>query len=121
MSRLSILAGLGLCLISNPAIAAPSRDMLATGNDLVAACTSAKPLEYGMCVGYISGVVDGFLVADRATVCIPAGLTRGQLRDVVVAGIADSPRDSAQEGYVVTLLALSRAFPCRKRPSNAMK
>jgi predicted RecA/RadA family phage recombinase len=118
LSRLSVLVALGLCLTPNTAIAAAPRDGLATGNDLLAACTSPKPLEYGMCMGYISGVVDGFLVGDRTSVCIPAGVTRGQMRDVVLSGIAANPKERTQEAYAGTLLALSRHYPCRKRANQ---
>lgn len=111
----SVFAAAFLLLAAGAASAAEPRDNLATGRDLLAACTSAKALDYGMCVGYINGVVDGFLVTDRTSICMPAGITRGQLRDVVLAGIARSPRESEQEPYVAALLAVSRAFPCQKR------
>lgn len=103
-----------MLLATGAASAGEPRDKLGTGRDLLAACTSAEALDYGMCVGYINGVVDGFLVTDRTSICLPAGVTRGQLRDVVLAGITASPRESEQEPYVAALLAMSRAFPCHK-------
>ena len=121
MSRVSVFAASALCLTSSFASAAEPRDNLATGNDLLAACASPRPLEYGMCMGYISGLVDGFLVADRNIICIPSGVTRGQLRDVVVTGIQGLPKESGQEAYVVALLALAKAFPCRKRRSSGVR
>ena len=115
MTRFFILAAIGLGLASNAASAAKPRDMLATSRDLLAVCTSSKPLEYGMCMGYISGVVDGFLVVDRTSVCITPGITKGELRNIVLSGIAANPKESSQEAYAGVLLALSKAFPCRKR------
>jgi hypothetical protein len=111
----SVFAAAFLFLAAGAAKAAEPRDNLATGRDLLAACTSAKALDYGMCVGYINGVIDGFLVTDRTSICMPVGVTRGQLRDVVLAGITRSPKESEQEPYVAALLAVSRAFPCQKR------
>jgi predicted RecA/RadA family phage recombinase len=119
--RISLMVAMGICLPHYSAIAAAPRDRLATNNDLLAACTSPKPLEYGMCMGYISGVVDGFLVGDRTSICIPAGVTKGQMRDVVLSGIAANPKERAQEAYAGTLLALSRQYPCRKRATQRPK
>lgn len=114
----SIFAAVSVLFAAGAASAAEPRDKLGTGRDLLAACTSAQALDYGMCVGYINGVVDGFLVTDRTSICLPAGVTRGQLRDVVLAGITSSPRESEQEPYVAALLAMSRAFPCQKKASQ---
>jgi hypothetical protein len=50
-----------------------------------------------------------------------AGVTRGQLRDVVLAGITSSPKESEQEPYVAALLAMSRAFPCQKKGPQRAK
>jgi hypothetical protein len=119
--KLVAMLAVALCLTTAPARAAEPRDSVATGNDLLNACGSAKPLEYGMCMGYISGLVDGFLVADRTIICVPAGLTRGQLRDVVVAGIQSLPKERGQVAYAVALLALAKTFPCQKRRASVAK
>lgn len=110
-----MFAGVALCLTSTAAQASEPRDSLKTGNDLLVACGSEKPLEYGMCMGYIAGVIDGFLISNRTIICLPSDLTRGQLRDVVLSGIQDAPRERGDAGYVGVLLALSKAFPCLKR------
>ena len=91
------------------------------GNDLLVACVSPEALRYGMCMGYISGLVDGFTVADKTVICIASGVTRGQLRDVVLNGIQSSPQGRNEEGYAVALLAIAKAFPCRKRNSREVK
>jgi hypothetical protein len=66
-------------------------------------------------MGYISGLVDGFTVADKNVICIPSGVTRGQLRDVVLSGIQARAQEPDQEGYAAALLAVAKAFPCRRR------
>ncbi len=119
--RVSIFAAFALCLTSNSALAAKPRDTLATGNDLLFACGSENPLEYGMCMGYISGLIDGFRVADRTIICLPPAVTRGQLRDAVVTGMQSLPKERDQEGYAVALLALAKAFPCVKRRGSVVR
>ena len=121
LSRASIFGALALCLISTSAVATEPSVNIAKGNDLLAACASPEALQYGMCMGYISGLVDGFTVADKSVICIPSGVTRGQLRDVVLNGMQSRRQELNEEGYAAALLAIAKAFPCQKRNGGGVR
>lgn len=71
------------------------------------------------CVGYVSGLLDGFGVSDfrvgeEKMVCPPeSGLTRSQALGIITGYLRDHPDDLAKSGRRGALLALSKALPCK--------
>lgn len=124
---MKILATIGVTAaltFSFPAFAA------ITGDDLLARCsaseksmhgeklTAAEMLDSMWCVGYLSGLLDGFGVAEfrvgnEKMVC-PAeeGLSRSQALDIILRYLRDHPEERPKSGRRYALVALSKALPC---------
>lgn len=90
-----------------------------TGNRLYEDCRSENYFNRGYCGGYVTGIVDtieamqasGVLPANA--LCIPEGVTKGQLADVVERFLADRPERRHHEAGSLVPEALAAAFPCR--------
>lgn len=105
-----------------------------TGNNLISDCRYAldpepgKFVEAGRCMGFVSGIVMAneaysALIARRIgggesqyqklrSLCIPDGVTLGQMVRVVTKSIEDVPATSHYSAGVLALTALVRVFPC---------
>ncbi len=94
-----------------------------TGNELLALCEGNNPdipnqAALGMCVGYIVGVTGldhelGDAGVTKKLACIPRGRTTyDQLTGIVVKALRSQPEYLHHGTALMTLLALSRAFPC---------
>ncbi len=88
-----------------------------TGNELKKFCASDEPdVLYGFCMGLISGVYEGYNTAteilDRAH-CVPKGVTRIQMRDVVKNFMDENPQLLHKEAAFIIMVALIKNFPCR--------
>lgn len=105
------------------AVATLAHGQDATGNDLQGYCTDARPGADGFCFGYIIGAIDGLISGVRHTgtgatpadvlgICIPNGVTKGQIRDVVLAFLTDHPEKRHEVAPVLVRGALAAAFPC---------
>lgn len=83
-----------------------------TGNDLLEKCRAQN----GMCLGYVSGVIDASQMYQSAgtnrLVCPPTRVTRTQVRDVVVRFLERNPASRQLSAAVITLSALRQAFLC---------
>jgi Rap1a immunity proteins len=90
-----------------------------TGNDLWVWCqhtnaSQQKPLDAGLCTGYIWGVVDVFVDAKRMF-CVPqgnSGVRTDQLLDVVLLYLRDHPETRHQPAPALVINALKEKFPC---------
>ena len=79
-----------------------------TGNDLHRWFTSSDEI---MATAYIIGVAD---TDPAATKCVPGEVSNGQLKDVVRKYLADAPAERHKPAPGLVLVALSRAWPCKK-------
>ncbi len=122
LSAISLATALTLPL---PALAA------LTGNDLLARCTASEKsmngekltaeemLDSMWCVGYLSGLLDGFGVGDFKVdnvkmVCpTEEGLSRSQALGIINRYLRDHPEERPKSGRRDALVALSKAFPCK--------
>jgi hypothetical protein len=76
-------------------------DYWMSGNDLLSSCTatektyltsSDKMSEYGQCVGYIKGWLDGIgWYGASVPTCVPKGVTVGQLVEMTVKYLRENP------------------------------
>jgi len=88
-----------------------------TGNEFLADCNSSEPFLQGTCAGSIAFARDmhntwvsqGFL-SER--ICSPEGVTRGQLRRVVLKYMEEYPERLHNSSSSIVLHALTQAFPC---------
>lgn len=120
----STLLGLALAWL-------PPAQAAVNGAELLARCTAAEKsldgtqlsgeemLDGMWCMGYLSGLLDGFGVGgykignDRA-VCPPAeGLTREQALRSVTRWLRENPDALQKSGRRGAILALSRTYSCR--------
>lgn len=129
MKKLTVLLAVLLALLGSNASAGPASYVF-TGNDIYEACTEAvrgleKTGEYdehrfGVCAGFIAGIVDFHTVATRveslpvAMFCLPAGITTARvIRDVTAYLEANQARLHDLAAYLM-ILALREAYPCRE-------
>lgn len=87
-----------------------------TGNDLYDDCKSTNAGKQMDCLGYITGVVEMILYAKRSyKICmadIPAGVSRGQVNDIVVSHLEKHPAVRHHDAVALAIDALDIAFPC---------
>ncbi len=71
------------------------------------------------CVGYMSGLLDGFGVSDfrvgeERMVCPPeSGLSRSQTMGIILKYLREHPDELPKSGRRSALLALAKSLPCR--------
>jgi len=132
MKRLSALLVFFLALICSHA-SAKSLHYVFTGKDMYESCLHAvkgldKSEEYnehrfGVCAGYIAGIVDFHTVAttvellDPDMFCLPPGISPAQIIHEVTQYLADNPGKQDDPAAYLVILALSQAHPCREENS----
>lgn len=102
-----------------------------TGEELLNRCSAAEKsvdggkmsgdemLDAMWCMGYMSGLLDGFSVgdykvADAKMMCPPEdGLTRTQALRIVAKWLREHPEARQKSGRRSALLALAGAYPCK--------
>jgi len=107
--------GLGVLLAL---LTAPADAGFDSGNRLYEDCSADTYFNRGYCGGYVVGIVDtiesmqasGVLPANA--MCIPEGVTKGQLADVVQKHLQDHPELRHHEAGELVPMAINRAFPC---------
>jgi hypothetical protein len=106
IKRSLIAAALVVASLSSPVQAM-------TGNELKRNCgdTGAK---YGLCVGFVVGVVDGVLIDSPpdSIICVPDGVSHGQMKDIVLKYMNDNPANLHFPAALLVFFALGEAFPC---------
>jgi hypothetical protein len=87
-----------------------------TGNDLHSFCHGSSDADQGLCYGYIFGAVDTALIFDLSGVeiCIPRGVTRHQLKDVVVSYLDKQPKDRHKTASTLLAMSFVEAFNCKR-------
>lgn len=92
-----------------------------TGNTLLDGCTDASAassvLQTG-CMGYISGVASAGGQCENTIngyrFSVPEGVSRGQLKDIVVMWLQRHPADRHYAAAGMVAAALAESFPCNK-------
>jgi len=75
----------------------------------------------GVCLGWVGGFTEGFLVHDELLgvprrdrlACLPRGVTSIQIVRVMKKYLADNPEKAKRATRYIASLALAGAFPCR--------
>ncbi|MXV44264.1 hypothetical protein GS501_04260 [Saccharibacter sp. 17.LH.SD] len=120
MTRVGMLAVVGLGVLSLGQAAQAQRDSSITGKALGAMCTQKNGVK--MCDAYLSGVIDGEaysheygeLLHDNTPVafCVPDGQKMLQIRNVVVAWLAAHTDALSQPAGKGVYRALHENYPC---------
>lgn len=126
MKRWLALTSILLAMYALPAQAAFS------GGDLLHRCSAAEKsvagekltaeemLDSMWCAGYMSGLLDGFGVAEfkvgnERMICPGEnGITRSQAMTIITAYLREHPEEQPKSGRRIALVALSKALPCPK-------
>jgi hypothetical protein len=106
-------------------------EMCAAAGQDSTATSDVEKFQTGYCLGWISGMVDGMLVAETADgvdrkhgiFCLPVGNTTGQMLRVIRKFIADHPEKEHLSMREIAFAALAVAFPCKdsKWPAVILK
>ena len=85
-----------------------------TGNNLVEHCKDKDAyFGSGFCHGYIAGVGSMLTWAsERNRICIPDGVTGGQVVSIVRKYLKENPESLHESGDLLVTIALRKAFPC---------
>ena len=108
----------GISIIAAMALpSAVAAEVYEDGSSLYALCTESEIWQEAACIAFAIAVADVMLSSETPLfgheACIPAKVSREQIKDTVVALLKDEPQ-LRQDYSAVSLvaLALSRAFPC---------
>ena len=78
------------------------------GNALYKHCEARD----SFCADYLEGVADTLISVDIG--CVPAGVTAGQMRDVITKYLNNHPETRRYVAASLVYLALDEAFGCKK-------
>ncbi len=136
MRRVSTLLVFFLALVCSHA-SAKSSNYVFTGKDMYESCLHAvnglgKTGEYddhrfGVCAGYIAGIVDFHTVAttvellDPDMFCLPPGISPAQVIRDVTQYLADNPGKQDDLAAYLVITALHEAYPCQEEKEKPGK
>lgn len=87
-----------------------------SGETLYRKCTGQDLELRHTCQGYITAVADSMVMYEsmgaEALVCLPAGTTKGNVTDTVVAYLQKNPSKRRLAASGLAILALKEAYPC---------
>lgn len=120
--KLAVRVGVLLALAAGVLVSAamsPARAGFYTGNELLAKCTAdvSNP-NLSICFGYVEAVADsldwtGWVGANGTDSCVPAGVTTGQLKDVLIKALNDDPANRNVDAYLLSEVAFKNAWHCK--------
>lgn len=105
-------------VLSAPAWAESDVEIMSffNGNNLLEMCTGSR----AMCTGYVAGVSDlasvqNLIKDSKLTqgICQPPEVTTGQITDIVIKYLQETPAERHGAASILVVLALTKAFPCR--------
>jgi len=86
------------------------------GTDLLDYCSEYSnykgDMEFGLCLGFVSGVRDTAQAIAKRIFCLPEGVQPQQEVRVVIKYLEDNPAKLHESAAVLVMGALSGAFPC---------
>ncbi len=113
-SYICVAAAISLGVTSNVGFARPLST--SSGNDLLELCTSEnETVSIALCYGFIAGLLSrdrlaGAISKGSQIVCLPDSVTRGQMREVIVAFLRSHPEKRHFDAGGLALEALEAAF-----------
>ena len=107
---------LPIAIVLMPA-ATQARDVVPDdGNELLGFCTSSDEWDRGVCFGYIRGAdatLTLWALSNKAKpYCAPAGVTVGQVKDVVISYITRHPATRNDSAPLLVVKAQMESWPC---------
>lgn len=80
-----------------------------TGNELKGYLGNDVGLNKGIAYGYMEGVID----ARAREICLPNGVSKGQMIDIVVNYLNAHPEVLHQPADDIVFFAITKAWPCK--------
>ncbi|TRM53299.1 hypothetical protein YH64_009375 [Achromobacter sp. LC458] len=98
-------------------------DDFSSGNYWLPVCQSTVAAQNMLCLAYVRGVWDGITLHEELSktapyFCVPKNVTVGQLKDVFLKYLVDTPRNRHLSGDVLVMTSLMQAFPCKQGGSK---
>ncbi len=91
-------------------------DPLESGNTFLDRCSvpaeKMDEITFGLCHGFINGLVARDVFASDRSICRPSGANNGQLMDVALAYLRANPQYRHIAPGALVAVALRNAFPC---------
>jgi len=90
-----------------------------SGNQLYELCSAPDSTwQSAVCEGYVLAIDDMLtaqhMLDEQKGICLPDGVTREQMKDVVTSYLRDHPDDRQKWMFVLASEGLVAAFPCKK-------
>ncbi|MBL0339043.1 MAG: hypothetical protein IPP67_07800 [Rhodospirillaceae bacterium] len=109
-----------LCLLFISFKEASAQSVFIKGHDLYTWCNSSSELLLTTCWGYIIGAIDtngayNFVTKTCILFDIGSKVTIPQLKDIIVKGLHDNPKERDLAAALLIQDYLSDAFPCPKK------
>ena len=98
-------------LISLLMVCSTAQAQFQSGNDLHKDIHDSSPQSNMYALGYIVGVTDAFI---GTAICIPQGVSQGQLMDVVKNFLNRAPQARNLPANVLVMVAVEEHWPCPK-------
>ena len=80
---------------------------------------NGSPYKSGAGSGYVIGTVDTLADSDFKLICLPNGVTVGQVSDVVLKFLRANPEKLHEPAYHLVYLALRPSWGCKKAIRNS--
>jgi Rap1a immunity proteins len=90
-------------------------DLAGSGNGFLRYCEGPEGSSYGMCRGYVLGVVDGIQTVSSSfsdRICDPGHVTADQLYRIAVKYMRDHPQETHKFTAMLIFEASAGVFPC---------
>ena len=101
-----------LAVLLSVSVTAGEEDIFESGTSLLAACNMERLSEHWYCAGYVASAWDTQTLSEQICPPKPEGVTKGQLKRVVMAYLEAHPEELHLAGISVVQSALIEAFPC---------
>ena len=86
------------------------------GSEILSLCESSNTYEANDCLEWLMGVSDTLEAMNSwgsfKDVCVPGGVTAGQLRKVIIQGLNKEPQKLHLSASSLAIPVLANAFPC---------
>jgi len=104
-------------IVASPALSSDAEpyELFSDGEELSSTCAAGRNFSAGACLGYIVGALDAFAIVQQTGYCAPSGLSRGQVRDIVVAWLGAHPEKLQGNASAAVYNAMADSFPCRRK------
>lgn len=85
-----------------------------TGEKLINSIRSSNEIDRVYAIGYINGVLDGYIVGVNSDICLGTGVTANQLVQITKNYLEKHPETWKYAARILVIFAISDVYPCKK-------